>query len=234
MEEKWRFIKRTIEHVNQFREKGNICHYLSDLVSSNKIIEFNVLKMSAGSFTHFAVWGFELLRALPNISFLLWFCWFESVYSSLSPAPASSPTALTCSHQLWFLNTKERKENSVHNLFILGMSQLPSQCASDQRVVLRTEPKALLILTCLFPQAYWFSNKVLLSVWSLGEVPAICILSWTRTSAVLICVLFPVAQQKALGTFWQCLVFTDVFANHFHAFFFSVAAQGLSVTGRKM
>lgn len=45
-----------------------------------------------------------------------------------------------------------------------------------QGIVLSIEPKALLILTCLFPQAYWFSYKVLLSVWSLGEVPVICML----------------------------------------------------------
>lgn len=150
-----------------------------------------------------AVWGFELLWALPNNLFSSMVCCFEYVYSSLSWAPASSPTALTCSQQLWFLHTKEWKENSVSNLFVLSISQLPNQrtkCAAFS-LVLRTESKALLILTCLFPQAYWFSNKVLLSVWSLGEVPVICILSWTRTSAGLICVLFPVAQQKAVGMF---------------------------------
>lgn len=48
---------------------------------------------------------------------------FKSVYSSLSWAPASSPTALTCSRQLWFPNTKEWKEHRVHNLFILDTSQ---------------------------------------------------------------------------------------------------------------
>lgn len=117
-----------------------------------------------------------------------------------------------------------------------------------QRIVLRTEPEALLILTCLFPQAYWFSNKLLLSVWSLEEVPVICILSWTRTFAALICVLFPAAQQKAVGIFrHQCLssqmslqiILDALFFFQTLVSFFIVpsmtgTAQGASVAGRKM
>lgn len=114
-----------------------------------------------------------------------------------------------------------------------------------QRIVLRTEPEALLILTCLFPQAYWFSNKVLLSVWSLGEVPVICILSWTRTFAAVICVLFPAAQQRQ----WECsdisVCLHRCLCKSFWTLYFSSScwfimpsmtgtAQGASVTGRKM
>lgn len=162
-----------------------------------------------GSWSHTcAVGGFQLHQTLLNVSLFLWFCWFESVHPPLSWAPASSATALTCSQQLWFPNTKEWKENRVHNLFILHESMtkpvnktLLFFSSWVQGIVVSIEPKALLILTCLFPQAYCFSYKVLLSVWSLGEVPVICILSWTRPSAVLICVLFPVAQQKAVGMF---------------------------------
>lgn len=96
-----------------------------------------------------------------------------------------------------------------------------------QGIVLSIEPKALLILTCLFPQAYWFSYKVLLSVWSLGEVPVICILPWMWTFAVSICVLFPVAQQKAVGMFQDsCSVLTDGFANHFACFFIFFITTG--------
>lgn len=58
------------------------------------------------------------------------------------------------------------------------------------------------------------------------------------TFAVSICVLFPVAQQKAVGMLQDsCSVFTDGFANHFACFFIffitTGSGQGASVTGRK-
>lgn len=165
---------------------------------------------------------------MPNNLFSSMVCWFESVYSSLSWVPASSPTALTCSQQLWFLHTKEWKENSVHNLSILSMSQLPSQrtkCASFSLQSSEDCPqnwtKGSIDSDMFISTGVLVSNKVLLSVWSLGEVPVICIFSWTQTSAGLICVLFPVAQQKAVG------MFTDVFANHFARFLF-LPVDGLS------
>lgn len=66
--------------------------------------------------------------ALPNFSLFFGFLVLTLFIHPCLEAPASSSTALTCSQQLWFLNTKELKKlNEKHNLFILGMSQLPEQ-----------------------------------------------------------------------------------------------------------
>lgn len=66
--------------------------------------------------------------ALPNFPFFFG-CVVLALFIHPCPeASASSSAALTCSQQLWFLNTKEwKKLNEKHNLFISGMSQLPEQ-----------------------------------------------------------------------------------------------------------
>lgn len=165
--------------------------------------------MSAGLTTHSCCWRLWTHPSVAQQSLffhrlLVWICLFIPVLSPsfvshcLNLFPTTSYTQknekktryIISSFSAW-VNYQEANEKKKVLLFPCRV----------QRIVLWTAPKALLILTCLFPQAYWFSNKVLLSVWSLGEVPVICILSWTRTSADLICVLFPVAQRKAVGMF---------------------------------
>lgn len=134
---KLRFFSQTIENVNQFKGEGQ---HSSLLIWFGFIQQWiwNSEKCRAVCSHTCAVGGFELLQTLLNVSLLLWFCRFESVYSSLSSAPASSPTALTCSQQLWFPNTKEWKEHWVHNLFILDTSQWRRQWIKCSSFFLRS------------------------------------------------------------------------------------------------
>lgn len=100
--------------------------------------------------------------------FLLWFCCFDFVYSSLS---RSAGFILRCLHLFPITLIPQHKRI---NLFISGMSQLPRQrywarCMffflkhSEERPVDWTEgyTKNVLILTCLFSTAKtcWVSNK---------------------------------------------------------------------------
>lgn len=95
--------------------------------------------------------------------FLLWFCCFDFVYSSLSRSAGFIRRCLNLFPTTVIPQHKRMKETLIekHHLFILSMSQLPEQhylnmlhfffFSSIQRIVLWTHPKDVLILTCLFP-----------------------------------------------------------------------------------
>lgn len=176
--------------MNGFQGRENMLHYCTALFSSSKITEFNIQRMSVGLNSTQAVCGFNMLkcinqrrataaailkmthspggnclnfRALPNISFFFGFVVLTLFIHPCLEAPASSSAALTCSQQLWFLNTKEWKKLSMKNTIFSSWAWVNYQgsitehaaflffFSTAQRIVLWTEPKDVLTLTCLFP-----------------------------------------------------------------------------------
>lgn len=92
--------------------------------------------------------------------FLLWFCCFDFVYSSLSRSASFIFRCLNLFPTTLIPQHKRMKEslNEKHNLFISGMSQLPGQhywaWRSEDRLLDWTEGYTMkvLFLTCLFPR----------------------------------------------------------------------------------
>lgn len=101
--------------------------------------------------------------ALPNFSFFFGFLVLTLFIHPCLEAPVSSSAALTCSQQLWFLNTKELKKLSMKNTIFSSWAWVNYQSSitehaacffssSVQMIILWTEHKDILILTCLFPR----------------------------------------------------------------------------------
>lgn len=115
------------------------------LICSSTWTRRAIFKITHSLFKHL-----RIAQCVFRLTFVVWTLFSHPCLE----VPASLSAVLTCSRHLWFLNTKEWKTlNEKHNLFILGMSQFPKRhywTHSTQRNVAWTNPKKVLILTCLF------------------------------------------------------------------------------------
>lgn len=131
-------------------------YYCTTCFHPTKIIEFGALRMSVSLNTdsklfvalmcssawtrgklqqqQYSKWHIPRRKLFKHLSiaqhlFLLWFCCFDFVYSSLSRSAGFILCCLNLFPTTVIPQHKRMKEtlNEKHNLFILGMSQLPGQ-----------------------------------------------------------------------------------------------------------